>query len=372
MRDYYEILEVPKDSGQDEIKKAYRRLAKKYHPDLNPNNSEAEQNFKEVNAAYEILSDEEKRSRYDRFGHAGVDPQGAGAGYGGFGDIFDDIFDMFGGGFGRSSQARRSSPVRGADIKQSVVIDFMEAVFGVEKEIQLRRYESCSVCEGTGAKPGTDKKTCTKCHGTGEIRYTQKTPFGNFVQVGSCDECGGTGHIIDESCETCNGAGKEIKTRKINVKIPAGVDSDSVISIRGEGHHGDKGGNPGDFYVYISAKEDQIFKREGNDIFVSVPITYTQAVLGSEIKVPVLEGYHDYSIPEGTQSHTTFKLKNLGVPNVRGLGRGDLYFTVEVSIPKNLTEKQKEALLQYSKEMGEKYTAPTKKKFFDKVKDVFQ
>jgi molecular chaperone DnaJ len=373
VRDYYDILEVSKDAGQDEIKKAYRRLAKKYHPDLNPNDPEAEQKFKEVNSAYEILSDEEKRSRYDRFGHAGVDPQASGgAGFGGFGDIFDDIFDIFGGGFSRGSASRRSGPVRGGDVKQSIVIEFKEAVFGVEKEIQTRRFETCSTCEGSGAKPGTKKKTCSKCHGSGEVRYAQRTPFGQFMQVGTCDQCGGSGHVIDEPCETCKGSGKEIKTRKINVKIPAGVDSDSIISVRGEGHHGEKGGSPGDLHIYVTVKEDPVFKREGNDVFVTIPISYTQAVLGTEIKVPILDGYQDYTIPEGTQPGTIFRLKNQGVPNVRGLGRGDLFLTVDVTIPKDLNDKQRELLIQFSKEMGEQYSSPPKKKFFDKVKDVLK
>jgi molecular chaperone DnaJ len=262
--------------------------------------------------------------------------------------------------------------VRGGDVKQSIVIEFKEAVFGVEKEIQTRRFETCSTCEGSGAKPGTKKKTCSKCHGSGEVRYAQRTPFGQFMQVGTCDQCGGSGHVIDEPCETCKGSGKEIKTRKINVKIPAGVDSDSIISVRGEGHHGEKGGSPGDLHIYVTVKEDPVFKREGNDVFVTIPISYTQAVLGTEIKVPILDGYQDYTIPEGTQPGTIFRLKNQGVPNVRGLGRGDLFLTVDVTIPKDLNDKQRELLIQFSKEMGEQYSSPPKKKFFDKVKDVLK
>lgn len=373
MRDYYEILEVSKDASQDDIKKAYRRLAKKYHPDLNPNNEEAEQNFKEVNSAYEILSDEDKRSRYDRFGHAGVDPQAGGGSYGGFGDIFDDIFDIFGGGFGRSSsQARRNGPMKGTDIKHGLTLEFKEAVFGVEKEVQVRRYETCSTCEGTGAKPGSHKHTCSKCNGAGEVRYAQQTPFGQFVQVGVCDQCGGSGEVIEEKCETCKGTKKELKTKKIKVKVPAGVDNESIISVRGEGNSGENAGPPGDLYIYISVKNDPIFQRQGNNLFVRVPITYTQATLGGEIDVPTLEGFESFSIPEGTPSHTRFKLRNLGVPNVRGIGRGDLYFTVEVIIPKDLNDKQREILLNFSSEMGEKYKKAHKKSFFEKVKDKFQ
>lgn len=372
VRDLYEVLDISKDSSQDDIKKAYRKLAKKYHPDLNPNDKEAEQMFKEVNAAYEVLSDQEKRSRYDRFGHAGVDPQAGGGEYGGFGDIFDDLFDVFGGFGGRtSSTRRRTGPARGADIQQSVTLEFKEAVFGVKKEIQVRRYETCSTCDGSGAKPGTDKKTCSKCHGSGEVRYAQQTPFGQFVQVGVCDQCDGKGETIEEKCETCGGTGKEIKTRKIDVNIPAGVDNESVMTIRGEGHNGERGGPPGDLYIYISVKEDPVFTRRGTNLYVNVPITFAQATLGAEIDIPTLEGTETYTIPSGTPSHSRFKLKNKGVANVRGLGKGDLLFTVEVIIPKELTDKQRELLLEYSKEMGENYKVPEKKGFFKKVKDAF-
>jgi len=372
VRDLYEILEISKDASQEDIKRAYRKLAKKYHPDLNPNDAEAEQNFKEVNAAYEVLSDQEKRSRYDRFGHAGVDPQAGGGDFGGFGDIFDDLFDVFGGFGGRSTGRRRSGPARGADIQQSVTLEFREAAFGVEKEVQVRRYETCGTCEGSGAKPGTDKNTCSKCHGSGEVRYTQQTPFGQFVQVGVCDQCNGTGETFEEKCETCQGSGKEIKTRKINVNIPAGVDSDSVMTVRGEGHSGEKGGPPGDLYLYISVKEDPVFSRRGTNIYVTVPITFAQATLGSEIEIPTLEGTEVYTIPAATPSGSRFKLRNKGVANVRGLGKGDLIFTVEVIIPKDLSDKQRELLLEYSKEMGENYKTPEKKGFFRKVKDAFQ
>jgi len=372
VRDLYEILEISKDASQEDIKRAYRKLAKKYHPDLNPNDAEAEQNFKEVNAAYEVLSDQEKRSRYDRFGHAGVDPQAGGGDFGGFGDIFDDLFDVFGGFGGRSTGRRRSGPARGADIQQSVTLEFREAAFGVEKEVQVRRYETCGTCEGSGAKPGTDKNTCSKCHGSGEVRYTQQTPFGQFVQVGVCDQCNGTGETFEEKCETCQGSGKEIKTRKINVNIPAGVDSDSVMTVKGEGHSGEKGGPPGDLYLYISVKEDPVFSRRGTNIYVTVPITFAQATLGSEIEIPTLEGTEVYTIPAATPSGSRFKLRNKGVANVRGLGKGDLIFTVEVIIPKDLSDKQRELLLEYSKEMGENYKTPEKKGFFKKVKDAFQ
>ena len=369
VRDYYEILEVTKEASLEEIKRSYRKLAKKYHPDLNPNNSEAEKKFKEINEAYEVLSDEEKRARYDRYGHDGVNQQGTD--FGGFGDIFDDLFDIFGGGFSRGFNNKQRGPERGTDLRYDLKLEFREAVFGVQKEISVKRMEECSECKGTGAKPGTSKTTCKKCKGTGELRYNQQTPFGRFVRVMPCDECNGSGEIIEEKCEHCHGTGKELKSKKIKIDIPAGVDNGNVITLRGEGNIGEKGAPRGDLYIYISVKEDPLFKREGNDLFVTIPITFTEATLGAEIEVPTLEGNENYSLPEGTKSHSIFKLKNKGVPNVRGTGRGDLYFTVEIVIPTNLNEKQKKMLLELSKELGEKYSTPTKKKFFDKVKDAF-
>lgn len=371
MKDYYEVLEIDKNASTDEIKRAYRKLAKKYHPDLNPDNSEAEQRFKEATAAYEILSDEEKRSRYDRFGHAGVDPQAGSQGYGGFGDIFDDIFDIFGGGFS-SGRSRRAEPTRGSDLRYDLTIEFEEAVFGVEKEIKVSKEEHCSTCEGSGAKPGTDKETCSKCRGSGEVKYAQQSPFGQFIRVGTCDMCEGTGQIIKEKCGTCGGQGKEYKTKRINVKVPAGVSSDSIISIRGEGEPGDRGGPYGDLYIYINIRPHKLFKREGNNIFVDIDITYAQAALGAKIDVPTLEGEERFTIPEGTQTGTQFRLKNEGVPNLRGSGKGSLYFTVNVEVPKKLTDRQRELLIEFSKETGDEVKEGDHKKgFFDKVKDKF-
>ena len=370
MADYYEVLGVDRNATNDEIKSAYRKLAKKYHPDLNPDDSSAEQKFKEATTAYEVLSDKNKRARYDRYGEAGVNSDAAG-GFGGFSDIFDDIFDIFGGGFGASTQRRRGGPVSGSDLRYELVLEFEEAVFGVEKEIQIRRSENCSKCDGSGAKEGTDKETCPKCHGSGQVRYTQQSPFGQFVRVGTCDECNGSGEVIKEKCTNCHGSGREIKSRRINVKIPAGVDSNSIITIRGEGEHGLRGGSPGDLYVYISVKEDEIFKRKGNNIFINIPISFTEAALGAKIVVPTLEGNEDFNIPEGTQTGTQFKLKGKGVPSVRGLGRGDLYFTVDVMIPTKLSDKQRELLIELSHEQGEELKEE-KKGFFKKVKDAFK
>lgn len=372
MRDFYEILGLEKNASEDEIKKAYRIIAKKYHPDLNPDNEEAEHKFKEATSAYEILRDPEKRSSYDRFGHAGVDPnaQGGGfGGFGGFGDIFDDIFDIFGGG-GQGGR-RRQGPMQGEDLRYGLNIDLKDAVFGAEKSIHINRQEECSTCEGNGAKPGTDKKTCERCKGSGEVRFAQQTPFGQFVRSATCDTCEGAGEIFEEKCDTCEGTGKENKSREIKINIPPGVDSDSVISMRGEGEAGEKGAPPGDLYIYINVEEDPVFKRERNNIFVEIPITFPEAVLGSEIEVPTLEGIEKFDLPKGTQTGSQFRLKDKGVPNLRGGGKGDLYFEVVVQVPKKIDEKQEELLLEFSKSMGEELHK-NKKSLFDKVKDVFK
>lgn len=371
MRDFYEILGLEKSATEDDIKRAYRRMAKKYHPDLNPDDKEAEQKFKEATSAYEILSNPEKRSRYDRFGHAGVDPQASTGDFGGFGDIFDDIFDIFGGGFSGGG-SRRSGPMRGADLRYDLNLEFKEAVFGVEKEIQIRKMENCSSCNGSGAKEGTEKTTCSKCNGTGEVRYAQQTPFGQFVRVGTCDECGGTGDIIKEKCPTCEGAGRVNRSKKIKIDVPAGVNTGSRILVRGEGEDGEKGGPAGDLYVFINVKTDKVYTRKGNNLYIDIPISLTEATLGAEIEVPTLEGLEKRSIPSGTQSGTKFKIKNKGVPNLRGVGRGDLIFTVNVNIPSKVTDRQRELLLEFAKESGEKYKAHKGKKgFFEKVKDAF-
>lgn len=371
-RDYYEVLGLSKGATEQEIKKAYRQLAKKYHPDLNPDNKEAEQKFKEANEAYEVLSDSQKKARYDQYGHAGVDGNGGGFGQGfegfggGFGDIFEDIFDMFGGGF---SGGRRSGPQKGHDLKYQLDIKFEEAAFGVEKEIKINKTENCSTCSGTGAKPGTNKSTCQKCNGTGELRYAQRTAFGQFVRTGVCETCKGTGQIIEEPCTKCHGTGKERKAKKISIKVPAGVDTGSVIPLRGQGEPGEKGGPPGDLYVYINVLPHEVFEREGNDIICEMPISFVQATLGAEIEVPTLDGRVKYTIPEGTQTGTIFRLKSKGVPSVRGYGRGDQYVKVVVQVPKKLTEKQREILMEFANESGEG-SLSGKKGFFNKVKDA--
>ncbi len=371
MRDFYEILELDKNASEDDIKRAYRQKAKKYHPDLNPDDKEAEKNFKEATAAYEVLSNSDMRARYDRYGHAGVDPQAqaGGFGVGGFEDIFSDIFgDIFGGGFGQ--REAYTGPVRGADLRYNLNLEFEEAVFGVEKEITIRKKETCSTCDGTGAKEGTDVKTCSNCDGSGKVRKVQQTGFGQFVIEDTCPVCDGTGEEIEEKCETCNGSGKEIRSKTLNVKVPAGVDNGSIISIAGEGEAGDRGGEHGDLYIYIAVEEDKVFKRQGNNIFLDIPVSFTEVALGAEIDVPTLEEIEKYTLPQGTQTGTQFKLKGKGVPNLRGPGRGHLYFTVNIKTPQDLSDNQKELLLEFSKESGEVYKEH-KKGFFQKVKEVF-
>ena len=370
LRDYYEVLGVDKGVAGEEIKRAYRKLAKKYHPDLNPNDSEAEKKFKEINSAYEVLSDDDKRARYDRFGHDGVNGQGAGGGFGGFGDIFDDIFDIFGGGFS-GSQTRRTGPQRGSDLRYNLNIEFEEAIFGVEKEIKIRRTENCSTCKGSGAEPGTHKETCSVCHGSGQVRYSQQSPFGQMIRTATCNECGGSGEIIKDKCNSCQGSGSEVKEKKIKIKVPPGVNNESIISIRGEGEGGLRGGPSGDLYIYISVNEDEIFIREGNNIFLNIPISFTEAALGAEIEVPTLEGNELYEIPQGTQTGSRFRMKGKGVPHLRGGGRGDLYFIVDIQVPKKLTEKQREILKEFAKEHGEE-VREQKKTFFEKVKSAFK
>ncbi len=372
-RDYYEVLEVDRGASDTDIKKAYRKLAKQYHPDVNPGDKNAEAKFKEINEAYEVLSDPQKKARYDQYGHAGVDPNsfgGAGAGFGdfdfgGIGDIFETFF---GGGFGRSSRSR-SGPQKGADIKYSMQLTFEEAAFGVEKEITINRHENCSNCSGTGAKPGTSPETCKHCNGTGQVQYRQNTPLGQFVNVKTCDVCRGEGKIITNPCPDCSGKGKVKKTVKREVNIPAGIDDGQTISLRGEGEPGSKGGPAGDVYITVAVRPHAIFRRQGNDVVCEMPITFVQAALGAELEVPTLDGKVKYSIPEGTQTGSIFRLKNKGIPYLRGNGRGDQYVKVEIDVPKKLNEKQKELLRQFAEISGDD-VYEQRKGFFDKMKDA--
>lgn len=372
-KDYYEILGLQKGASDDEIKRAFRKLAIKYHPDKNQGNAEAEAKFKEINEAYQVLSDPEKKSRYDQFGTADFDGSGFGSGgfggfdfsdMGGFGDIFESFF---GGG---SSSRRRNGPTKGADMEYSLNLTFEEAVFGVEKEITINRSENCEDCKGSGAKAGTSPKTCPVCNGAGQVRVQRQTPLGSFVSTSTCDKCGGKGNVVDSPCTTCAGRGKIRKSRKINVKIPAGVDTGNVMPLRGQGEHGSNDGPPGDLYIRINVARSSKFDRRGNDIFIDTHISMGKATLGTEITVPTVDGDVKYTIPAGTQSGTMFRLKGKGVPRVNSSGRGDQYVKVIVDIPKSLTAKQKEALEIFMQACGEieEVEVPHKKG----LKDIFK
>ncbi|MFW5648011.1 MAG: molecular chaperone DnaJ [Candidatus Alkaliphilus sp. MAG34] len=375
-RDYYDVLGVSRDAGEQDIKRAYRKLAMKYHPDRNPDDKEAEEKFKEVNEAYEILSSSEKRRRYDQFGHAGVSANGAGGfegfggfgGFGGFDGMFGDIFDMFGGGF--TSSRRSRGPQKGADLQYGITITFEEAAFGTDKEIEFYRNDTCNVCEGTGAKPGTSTSVCDKCNGTGEMQTVTRTPLGQMIRTSVCNQCRGEGTVIETPCNKCGGKGRIKRQRKLKVKIPAGVDTGSVISIRGEGESGTKGGPKGDLYVAINVLPHKIFKRDGYDVICEMPITFVQAALGDELEVPTLEGKVKYKMPEGTQSGTVFRLRSKGIVNPKGYGKGDQYVKVIIEVPTKLSEAQKDILRKFASESGEEIHQQ-KKTFFNKVKDVF-
>jgi molecular chaperone DnaJ len=374
-RDYYEVLGVEKTASADEIKKAYRKKAMEFHPDKNPGDKVAEEKFKEANEAYEVLSDADKKSRYDQYGHAGVDPSaggfgGGGAGFGGFEDIFGDIFSAFGGGggfggFGGGSRGRTRSN-RGSDMKISINLTFREAVFGVEKKIKIKRNEACSTCGGSGAEKGSTAKTCDQCGGSGQVYVRQQTPFGTVQQVHTCDKCHGEGKIIDKPCPTCYGKGVEAKERTINIKIPAGIDDGQMLPLRGEGNAGPNNGSKGDLYVYMNVKEDLLFKRNGDDVYYELPITYAQAALGDTVVVPTIDGKIKLKIPEGTQNDKVFRLKGKGIPNVNGRGRGDQFINIKVEVPRKLSRDQRHALEAYAKITGAE-AHPEGKRFWSRV-----
>ena len=373
-RDYYEVLGVDKSASDAEIKSAYRKKAKKYHPDLNPGDAEAEKNFKEVNEAYEILSDPQKKSQYDTYGHSAFDPNG-GFGGGGFSDFggfggFSDIFDsFFGGGFG-GGNSQRTGPQVGRDIEKVVEITFTEAAFGVEKEVTLLRTEKCPKCEGTGGKTKADVKTCGKCNGTGQERVVQRTMMGQFVNMRPCSACGGRGSVITNPCPECNGSGNIRKSRTIKVNIPAGIDEGQRISLRGEGESGKFGGPSGDLYIAIKIAKHPVFARSGYDVFVDIPLTFAEAALGAKIIVPTIHGKIEMSIPEGTQNGDRFVLKGKGISSLRGIGKGNQYVTVNIEIPRKLSGKQKEILKNFQ-ETFEPQNHSKKKKFIDAIKELF-
>ena len=369
-RDYYEVLGVSKTADEAEIKKAYRKMAKENHPDLHPGDKEAEARFKEASEAYEVLSDADKRAKYDQFGHAAFDPSyGAGAGGfgGGFGGFdFGDIFDSFFGGGGRSAR-NPNAPRRGENIHTSTTISFEEAAFGCEREIAASRIETCEKCGGSGCADGTTPEVCPTCRGTGSVRTQQRTPMGVFSSSAPCTACGGSGKIIHQPCQTCKGKGKVRRQRKIHIDVPAGINNGQTVSLRGAGHAGENGGTAGELLVTIQVTPHEIFERDGNAVLLTIPISIVQAALGAELEVPTLDGNVKYSIPEGTQTGTVFRLRGKGIPNLQSSGRGDQFVTVTVQTPKNLTAEQKELLHKLGDSFGEQ-AAPSKPNFFEKRK----
>lgn len=359
-RDYYQVLGVDKGATDDEIKKAYRKLAKQFHPDLNPGDAAAEAKFKEANEANDILSDEQKRSRYDQFGHAGVDPNygGGGGGYGGGFDMGDiDFSDLFGSFFGGgASTGRRNGPMKGESLRANIAITFEEAVFGCEKELSLNRTETCSVCSGSGCEAGHSADTCPDCRGTGQIQVRRGLGGMAFSSSVPCSRCQGKGKIINNPCKTCGGNGAVKNQKKVSVSIPAGIDNGQAISLRGQGNAGRNGGPSGDLIVGVQITPSPIFRREGTAILYEQPISFVQASLGTELELPTIDGPVKYNMPAGTQTGTTFRLRGKGVQELRGKNRGDQYVTVKVVVPEHLTSEQKDALLAFGATMGEDAT----------------
>lgn len=382
-RDFYEVLGLNKGASDDEIKKAYRKLAKKYHPDLNPGNKDAESKFKEVNEAYEVLSDSSKKANYDRFGHAGVDPSQGAGGYsysGGnpfgqdidLGDIFNSFFGGFG-GFGSGSRGERSansSPRRGSDAEAIVNISFEEAAKGCTKKVTYQRIDKCKNCNGTGARNGSSPKTCPECSGLGQVTVSQRTPFGVMQTTRACDRCKGSGKVIDDPCPSCRGQGRVRTANTVEVNIPAGIDNDQILNVREHGNAGINGGGYGDLHVYINVSPHPIFKRKGDDIICEMPITFTQAALGADIIVPTLDGKVEYHVHEGTQPGDVFRLKGKGIPHIHGRGKGDEFVKVSIEIPRSLSAQQKEVLREFD-QIPHDQNYQKRKSFFDKIKELF-
>ena len=376
-RDYYEVLGVSRGASEDEIKKAYKKMARKYHPDLNPGDKTAEEKFKEVNEAYEVLSDADKKARYDQYGHAGVDPNFGAGGFGGgfdgsfdFGDLGDIFGSFFGGGFGGGRRTNPNAPQRGESIRMSIAISFEEAGFGCEKAVTVARYETCDTCHGNGCAPGTSPEVCPDCHGTGTVQVRRQTPMGVFATSSPCPKCGGKGRIIHQPCKDCRGSGMVRKKKTIQASIPAGIDNGQAVSLRGQGGAGKNGGPAGDLLISVTVRPHEFFKRDGTSVYLEHPVTFLQATLGAELEIPTIDGKVKWSLPAGTQPGTTFRLRGKGIPSVNGRGRGDQYVTVNVQVPTGLTHEQKEALRAYGEAMGELSPGPMEgvKSFFDKKK----
>ena len=368
-RDYYEVLGVARSASDDEIKKAYRKLAKENHPDLHPGDKVCEARFKEVNEAYEVLSNPEKKARYDQYGHAGVDPNfGAGGFGGGTGDFdFGDLGDLFGSFFGGGRRSNPNAPQRGESIRMSLAISFEEAAFGCTKAVTVDRYEECPTCRGNGCAPGTTPEICPDCHGTGTVQARRQTPMGVFATSSPCARCGGKGKIIHQPCKDCRGSGVVRSRKTIEASVPAGIDNGQTISVRGQGHAGVNGGPAGDLLITITVRPHELFRREGTSVLCEAPITFSQAVLGAELEIPTIDGKVKYNLPEGTQSGTTFRLKGKGIPSLNGRGRGDQYVTVYIETPRNLTKEQKDAMKAFADTLGEG-NYEEHKKFFRKFK----
>ena len=381
-KDFYEVLGVSRSANADDIKRAYRTLARKHHPDVADNKSEAERRFKEINEAYEVLSDPQKRAQYDRFGTIGAGANGAGAGFGDFGfgqgfgaSGFGDIFDIF---FGdragaQQTQAHRTGPARGSDLRYDLEITLEEAFSGISREIQFNHLAQCETCHGSGAAPGTLVAACERCSGTGVMRMVRQTPLGQFVTQTTCTQCNGEGHVIQHPCQSCRGRGRREVERRLAVKVPAGVDEGSRIRINGSGEGGIRGGPPGDLYVYLTIARHPMFKRDGMDTYVDVPISFPQAALGAQVVVPSLEGDLPLAVHGGTQTGTTYRMRGHGMPSVRGTQRGDHVVTVHVVVPSKLNKRQRELLEEYAREGPPDFGhAAEERSFFDKVKDAFK
>lgn len=368
-KDYYEILGIGRDASQEEIKRAYRKLVRQYHPDANPGNKEAEERFKLINEAYEVLSDPQKKAQYDQFGFVGDVPTQGGEGpwdFGGFGDLFGDLFGDFFGGFGSRRDAR--SPQRGMDLEMPLTVTLREAAFGASKVVYIPRWENCRTCGGSGAAPGTSPERCPHCGGKGQVESRSRSPFGEFVTVRTCPHCGGSGFVIKNPCKECGGRGKTRVRHKVEVNIPPGIDTGMRLRIRGEGEEGRNGGPPGDLYLVIEVEEDPLFKRQGDDLHVRVEVPFPIAALGGKISVPTLEGEEEVEINPGTQPGSIKRLKGLGMPRQRGSGRGDLIAHINIAVPRNLTDKQRALIEALAMEMDVPIKASG---LFDKIKGLF-